>query len=108
MVKSRFSRVAVVLRAAPRRMVALAFALLAFALTVVMSSPASAQTTGGQTYGLGQGGSPAASDYLSAAQGFNTSLAPILTAILPVLVVILAVWKGPVIFKKLIGMATRG
>lgn len=90
-------------------MVALAFALFAFALTVVMSSPASAQTSGGgQTYGLGQGGSPAASDYLNAAMGFNTSLAPILTAILPVLVVILAVWKGPVIFKKLIGMATRG
>jgi len=108
LVKSRLSRVALVLRAAPRRFLALAFALFALALTVVMSPPANAQASGGQTYGLGQGGSPAASDYLNAAMGFNTSLAPILTAILPVLVVILAVWKGPVIFKKLIGMATRG
>jgi len=108
LVKSRLSRVAAVLRAAPRRMVALAFALVAMAFTLLMPSAANAQATGGQTYGLGQGGSPAASDYLNAAMGFNTSLAPILTAILPVLVVILAVWKGPVIFKKLIGMATRG
>jgi hypothetical protein len=97
------------LRSMPPRLMAVAFAMFAMALTVLLPSPASAQTAGGgQTYGLGQAGSPAASDYLSAAQGFNSSLAPLLTAILPVLVVILAIWKGPMIFKKLVSMATRG
>lgn len=60
--------------------------------------------TGGQTYGLGQAGSPAAADYLGAAQGFNSSLSPLLTAVLPVLVVILAIWTAPKLLKRLVTM----
>lgn len=65
--------------------------------------PALAQT-GGQTYGLGQGGSPSGTDYTGAAMGFNTSLSPLLTAILPTLVVILAIFQGPRVLKKLVTM----
>lgn len=63
-------------------------------------------TNGGEPYGLGaQGGGPQATDYQLAAQGFNASLSPMLVALLPVFVVILAIWMGPALLKKLLTMA---
>ena len=83
-----------------------AYALIG-AGVALLPMAANAQTSGAggsQTYGLGQAGSPASSDYFNAAQGFNSSLAPLLTAILPVLVVILAIWQGPKLLKRLTTM----
>lgn len=62
-------------------------------------------TSAGQTYGLGSGGGPAASDWQMAAQGFNSSLSPMLVALIPVFVVILATWMGPRLLKKLLKTA---
>lgn len=73
-------------------------------LMVASSSFAQTATVPTQTYGLGQGNSPLGSDYFNAASGFNASLAPMLTAVLPVLVVILAIWTGPKLLKRLVTM----
>ena len=79
--------------------------LLVTAASFAQSTAPSGTSPGGtQTYALGQAGSPAATDYFGAAQGVNASLAPLLTAILPVLVVILAIWQGPKLLKRLTTM----
>lgn len=62
----------------------------------------------GQAYGLGQGGSPAATDFQLSAQGFNSSLSPMLVALIPVFVVILAIWLGPALVKRLLNTAASG
>lgn len=72
-----------------------------------------AQTAGGggsattQTYTLGTYG-PGAADYSAAAQGFATNVGGILTAILGLLLVVLAVWKGPGLIKKAINKYVPG
>ena len=63
---------------------------IALALGAVSAIPAHATGATTPTYGLGTDGAPAATDYYSAAEGFHQTLAPLLTAILPVLVLILA------------------
>lgn len=62
----------------------------------------------GQNYGLGIGGGLTAADWQGVAQGFNTSVSPLLVAIMPVFVVLLAVWMGPSVLKKLLKMAVHG
>lgn len=89
--------------AAKRKAIATRVATVGF-VAAASVLPALAQTNSQQTYGLGQGGSPAATDYTGAAMGFNTSLSPLLTAILPTLVVILAIFQGPRVLKKLVTM----
>jgi hypothetical protein len=95
LVKSNLSRYA---------FVAFGALLLLGALTV----PASAQSGTTVTYGLGQNGAPAATDYYNAANGFSSSIGPILTAILPVLLLMLAIWNGPRIIKGLVTKFSRG
>lgn len=82
------------------------FALALLAFVLVAAHPAMAQTTSG-AYGLGQNGAPAASDFTSATQGFSASISPMLTAILPYLIGILAVWKLPWLLKKLVSGFTH-
>lgn len=63
---------------------------------------ASAQTAPpSQTYTLGTYG-PSGSDYLTAAQGFAGNIGGILSAILGLLMIVMAVWKGPGLYKKLV------
>ena len=81
----------------------IAFALFGLLLLGASTVPASAQTgTTTVTYGLGQNGAPAATDYYNAANGFSSAIGPILTAILPVLLLMLAIWQGPRIIKALV------
>ena len=62
----------------------------------VAHADATAQPTALGTYG------PAGSDYLAAAQGFAGNIGGILSAILTLLMVIMAVWKGPALYKKVV------
>lgn len=94
-------------RVGRRASIAAMMAVAAVAMFLVDPVGASAQAAGGQTYGLGQQGSPVAADYTSSAIGFSSSLSPLLTAILPTLVVILAIWRGPWLLKHLVNGFTR-
>lgn len=83
------------------------FALALLAFVLMAAHPAMAQTTGSSAYGLGQNGAPAAADFTNATQGFSASISPMLTAILPYLIGILAVWKLPWLLKKLVSGFTH-
>jgi hypothetical protein len=76
--------------------------LCALMVAMELVAPGAHAQSGSFTYGLGQDGAPAATDYTGAVTGFNTSTAPILTALLPILALMMAVWQGPRIGKKLI------
>jgi len=64
-------------------------------------------TVGGQTFGLGQFGGPTGSDWQTTAQGFGQSIAPELTALIPVMVVLLALFLGPKILKRMVEMGVH-
>jgi len=81
-----------------------AYAVVGMTALLLPASSFAQTTTTAPNYGFGQAGSPQQSDYLGAAQGFNSSLSPLLTAVLPVLVVILAIWTAPKLLKKLVTM----
>jgi hypothetical protein len=56
----------------------------------------------GDRAGGGPHGEPDGCSYWHAAVGFTNSTVPLLLAVLPALVLILAIWKGPWLFRLLL------
>jgi hypothetical protein len=95
--------------AVARKVQMFAFVLAcAVVLTVSAHATANDGTSAGVTYGLGELGGPAATDYQTGGSGFLQSLAPILVALIPVMCLGLAIFMGPKILKKVAKMAVGG
>jgi hypothetical protein len=84
-------------------------AIPALIVSAMALAPIAARADGTtQTYAPGQFGGPAAADWFTAAQGFGSTIAPQITTLIPVMVVLLAIFMGPRILKKLVKMGTGG
>jgi uncharacterized protein YceK len=64
--------------------------------------------SGPGTAGAGLNGSPDFCEMYTSASGFLGSVVPILQVVLPVLLLMLAIWKGPMIIRLLSRRFSRG